>query len=72
MAMVPFAAKCDAAVTMITGEKGVCGKRSAEYTSWPTCRECHEHVCPEHMRPGTDDSDDHGYTCICASCGKDE
>lgn len=33
---VKFAALCDK-----------CERRSEEYSTWPTCRECGEHVCPQ-------------------------
>lgn len=35
MSMVRYATKCDR-----------CGSRSPEYTAWPTCRDCQDHVCP--------------------------
>jgi len=44
MTMVMFATRCD------TPD---CGKRSEEYTSWPTCRDCHEHACSDHTVPGS-------------------
>jgi hypothetical protein len=42
MVMVRFATKCDR-----------CGKRSEEYTSWPSCRECLNDTCPDCTHPGT-------------------
>lgn len=43
MAMVRFATLCDR-----------CKSRSEEYTAWPECKICMEHICPncdlEHQR----------------------
>lgn len=44
MVMVKFATLCDAPD---------CGKRSDEYTGWPTCRACLLDICPEHTVPGS-------------------
>lgn len=40
MTMVRFATACN-----------LCGKRSEEYTAWPTCRDCDAHVCPDCAAP---------------------
>lgn len=44
MTMVKFATICDAPD---------CGKRSEEYTGWPSCRACMLDTCPEHTVPGS-------------------
>lgn len=40
MTMVRFATTCD-----------LCGKRSAEYTAWPSCENCIRDTCPECRLP---------------------
>lgn len=57
MSMVRFAMICDH-----------CGKRSPEYTLWPTCRECGEDVCHECS---TDFSDDETNRATCLNCIKE-
>lgn len=53
--IVKFATLCDA-----------CNKRSEEYTSWPTCRECYGNFCPNHF---TEPTDNEGrLSCICGAC----
>lgn len=44
MTTVPFATRCDVPK---------CGERSPEYTTWPTCRDCHADTCPAHTVPGS-------------------
>lgn len=55
---VRFATTCDS-----------CGARSEEYTAWPTCYECHDHVCRVCEVPGSfregDASPDHS---LCQTC----
>lgn len=56
MAMVKFATTCDviASLTPRPPERPIinrCGKRSAEYTAWPSCRECGDQVCPDCTEP---------------------
>lgn len=57
--MVRFATICDA-----------CKARSEEYTSWPSCRECGDHLCHACLVPGTlTEADlDQPETCLCKSC----
>jgi hypothetical protein len=57
--MVRFATLCD-----------TCQARSEEYTCWPTCRECDQHVCERHQAEGsvvTGDGDGPD-TCLCLDC----
>lgn len=58
---VRFATTCDV---------GPCRVRSAEYSSWPACRECGADCCPDHEAAGTrQDADlDQPATCLCVDC----
>lgn len=53
---VMFATKCD-----------TCGKRSAEYSTWPTCSECMEHACPTCDIPAKRTEDERDET-LCKKC----
>jgi hypothetical protein len=76
--MVMFATTCDCPVNrrdrtvtdVVFMKVEPCGRRSPEYDQWPRCRECQDHVCPDHMRPNTftDWDEDHHADCICALC----
>lgn len=69
MAMVRFASTCDGRDDPDDLE-GYCDKRSPEYTQWPTCSDCGDHVCPDHMQPGTlDEGDGERHDrCVCVMC----
>jgi len=57
---VRFATTCDAPG---------CTARSAEYTAFPSCRECLEDICPAHAAPGSlDESVDGRPTVLCLAC----
>lgn len=58
MSIVRFATLCD---------KAECGKRSEEYTSWPTCRQCQDDVCKECQVPGSDTEDERNEA-LCKAC----
>jgi DnaJ-class molecular chaperone len=30
-----------------------CGRRAGEYEAWPSCRECHDDVCPDCTGKGS-------------------
>lgn len=73
MSMVKFATRCDR-----------CGRRSEEYTTWPSCRECQQDVCSTCASPGSlqdherDVSDElygtyaiHYETVLCAPCAQE-
>lgn len=67
--MVRFATKCDHQEP--GGHPDVhCNRRSPEYTMWPTCSECGDDVCPDHMAPGSlDEGDgDRRDWCLCITC----
>ena len=67
--LVRFADLCD--VTFVLAPFMIvktCAKRSDEYTMWPTCTECMDSICPEHMAPGTFDDNDGRLTCVCVRC----
>jgi hypothetical protein len=76
--MVRFASTCDHENndgTTCDGKRGYgvnepCGKRSDEYSAWPRCRDCGDHCCPEHQKPGskTDADLDTQETCLCLLC----
>lgn len=51
--MVKFAQTCDFVVESGIGTPRICSKRSEEYSSWPSCRECSRDICPEHTAPGS-------------------
>lgn len=57
MSMVRFATLCDK-----------CGKRSEEYSAWPSCRECLEHVCPNCS---VNASEDEAHEADCLECVKE-
>lgn len=57
MSLVRFASKCD-----------FCGKRSEEYTEWPTCSVCMLHTCPNCMLEDSFVEKESGDTCICLEC----
>ncbi len=46
----------------------VCGKRSDEYTSWPTCHDCGEYICPNCQKPGTDTEDERNEALCKVKC----
>lgn len=62
MSMVRFATTCDR-----------CQRRSEEYTSWPSCRECLDFICPNCYADGTlTEGDGEGpNTCLCQGCHAD-
>lgn len=80
MALVRFASVCDLPrdgrldgyqADAYRGELGgTCHKRSEEYTEWPTCRECFDHVCPDHQAPGSVRSDVDVFDCVCLRCAE--
>ncbi len=45
----------------------VCGKRSEEYTSWPTCTECQEYTCLDCAEPETNTEDERNEV-LCKRC----
>ncbi len=52
MTAVRFASLCD--IPLPLGSSGViCRARSEEYGSWPLCRNCGAHVCPDHTVTGS-------------------
>lgn len=55
--MVRFATTCDR-----------CGTRSEEYTAWPTCRECMDHVCPACQLAGSLIENDGRARALCVGC----
>lgn len=71
MGMVRFATTCDGRPH--AGDEP-CGKRSREYDSWPHCRECQDHCCPDHQAAGTIEGPDVDVpeTCICLDCALEE
>ena len=44
----------------------ICGKRSAEYESFPSCTEFMHDICRECMVPGTLDEEE--GRCLCSTC----
>lgn len=60
MSIVRFATLCDH-----------CGRRSEEYSSWPSCRECLEDVCPSCSTNPSEDENNWAscFRCIAESCG---
>jgi hypothetical protein len=53
MSLVKFATLCDK-----------CEKRSPEYSAWPSCRMCMDHICTSCASPGTASEDEeHAVTC---------
>lgn len=61
MGMVRFATVCDA-----TG----CTARSEEYSAFPTCEDCGEFICLEHMVPWSATEDERNE-CLCLKCQVD-
>ena len=47
-----------------------CGRRSDEYTAWPSCSNCMGDICDQCMAPGTLDTGDgdRGDRCYCKPC----
>ena len=56
MSMVMFATLCDR-----------CTKRSEEYTSWPTCKDCGEHIC-ESCDIASERTQDERNETLCFEC----
>ena len=54
--MVRFATLCDR-----------CQRRSEEYTAWPTCKECLEHICDRCDVASARTEDEHNET-LCRNC----
>lgn len=54
MSMIKFATLCDK-----------CEARSEEYTTWPTCRECMDDVCPKCSSEPTEDE---RHQALCHEC----
>jgi hypothetical protein len=61
MSCVRFATLCDAED---------CLRRSEEYSSWPTCRECGADVCPQHADPSSLHESDGKETVVCLTCAE--
>lgn len=55
--IVRFATRCDG-----------CQRRSAAYTSWPSCRECGADTCQTCAQPGTLQEDEGTATVLCRTC----
>lgn len=76
MSMVKFATLCDVSQPCPDGWRDgmTCGKRSEEYESWPRCRVCGAHCCPDHSKPGTKiDADlDQPETVVCLGCEEEK
>ncbi len=68
--IVKFATTCDYFDHSLPSGSRICGKRSEEYTAWPTCRNCNDHTCPDHMKVGskTEADVDKPETCLCLDC----
>lgn len=56
MSMVRFATLCDK-----------CKARSAEYESWPTCKDCGEDVCP-NCDIASERTEDERHKTLCLDC----
>lgn len=56
MSMVRFATLCDK-----------CGARSEEYTSWPSCKDCQTHVCPD-CDIDSERTEDENHKTLCLRC----
>jgi hypothetical protein len=56
MSMVRFATKCDK-----------CGRRSEEYTSWPSCKDCGEDICPD-CDIDSERTEDESNKTLCLDC----
>lgn len=73
MVLVKYASRCDVTVyeSLTDPSRGsACGKRSVEYTEWPTCRVCNDHVCADHEVPYTHRAGEgeRPETCLCPPC----
>jgi NMD protein affecting ribosome stability and mRNA decay len=60
MATVPFATLCDR-----------CGRRSEEYTSWPSCRDCLDDICPD-CDVASERTEDEAHSTQCRGCAAEE
>jgi len=60
MSMVKFATLCDQ-----------CGKRSEEYTAWPSCEGCGDEVCDDCGRVTKTGDGDRPDKAICKKCEKE-
>lgn len=60
MSLVMFACICD-----------VCGRRSEEYGSWPTCPDCMDDICPAHWVPDSYDPEKNSVLCLLCSVARD-
>lgn len=70
MTHVKFATLCDLPAPPRAGRL-LCEARSEEYTSWPSCRTCVAHVCPEHTVPGSEREEggqDQLVSVYCTGC----
>lgn len=61
--LVKFASLCDI---------DNCGKRSGEYTTWPSCLICQLEFCPMHGIITIESDVDQPERGFCNSCAKDE
>lgn len=71
MVLVKYASRCDVLVYEHLTDPEVatpCGERSSEYTEWPTCRNCHDHVCLNHRMQDTFEDDEGRETVLCRDC----
>lgn len=59
MSMVRFATLCDK-----------CKWKSEEYTSWPSCKDCLEDICPYCDIPEARTEDERGQT-LCKECSEE-
>ena len=60
--LIKFGSLCDV---------DACIARSPEYTEWPRCRDCGNHVCPIHQHPGSAGGGDGELdTCLCVTCAE--
>ena len=69
--LVKYASRCDVLVYEHLTDPEVatpCGERSSEYTEWPTCRNCHDHVCLNHRMQDTFEDDEGRETVLCRDC----
>ena len=57
MSIVRFAMVCDH-----------CGKRSPEYSGWPTCASCGSDICLTCAVPDSVDADYDHYDALCLKC----
>lgn len=56
MSMVRFATLCDK-----------CGRRSEEYSAWPSCKDCMEDACPDCDIESERSGDERNHT-LCHDC----